>query len=82
MNVSTLHREPAAPRILLHSHDSYGLGHLRRTLTIAGALAARIPGAQIMICGLKLLKMPDRIVRRIESRLVIPARSERACNSP
>jgi len=27
-------------RILLYSHDSYGLGHLRRTLLIAGRLAA------------------------------------------
>jgi predicted glycosyltransferase len=38
-----------APRILLHCHDSYGLGHLRRTLTIAGALRERFPESRILI---------------------------------
>lgn len=32
-----------APRVLLYSHDTYGLGHLRRCLAIAGAVAA-LPG--------------------------------------
>lgn len=41
------HRE--GPRILLHSHDSYGLGHLRRSLTLATSLAERFRGAQILI---------------------------------
>ncbi len=49
MKLSNQHDQSSAPRILLHSHDSYGLGHLRRTLTIAGSLAERIPGAQILI---------------------------------
>ncbi len=49
MKLSTQHDQSSAPRILLHSHDSYGLGHLRRTLTIAGSLAERIPGAQVLI---------------------------------
>lgn len=29
-----------APRVLLYSHDTFGLGHLRRSRTIAGALTA------------------------------------------
>lgn len=40
------------PRILLYSHDTYGLGHLRRTLAIAGQLAHDLPGAhQLLITG-------------------------------
>jgi predicted glycosyltransferase len=45
-----MHTSPAATeRILLYSHDSYGLGHLRRTLTLAGALVARRPGASVLV---------------------------------
>ncbi len=33
----------ASPRILIYSHDTYGLGHLRRNLLIAGRLAAAWP---------------------------------------
>lgn len=36
-------------RIQLHSHDSFGLGHLRRTMTLAEALRARLPGSSILI---------------------------------
>ncbi len=32
-----------APRLLLYAHDTYGLGHLRRSLAIAGHLAGAIP---------------------------------------
>jgi len=40
------------PRILLYSHDTYGLGHLRRTLAIAGQLARDLPRAsQLIITG-------------------------------
>jgi predicted glycosyltransferase len=40
------------PRILLYSHDTYGLGHLRRTLAIAGQLARDLPHAsQLLITG-------------------------------
>jgi predicted glycosyltransferase len=38
-----------SPRILLYSHDSWGLGHLRRNLTIAAALSRRFPAASILI---------------------------------
>ena len=49
MQPKILTSENPAPRILLHSHDSYGLGHLRRTLTLAGSLAQELPGAQVLI---------------------------------
>ncbi len=39
----------AAPRILLYSHDTFGLGHIRRTRAIAIALADANPGASILI---------------------------------
>lgn len=38
-----------APRILLYSHDTFGLGHIRRTRAIAIALADANPGASILI---------------------------------
>lgn len=36
-------------KILLYSHDSYGLGHLRRSQTIAQALVEAYPGLSIII---------------------------------
>jgi predicted glycosyltransferase len=40
------------PHILLYSHDTYGLGHLRRTLAIANQLAFDIQEAsQLLITG-------------------------------
>ncbi len=41
--------DPVAPRIMLYSHDTYGLGHIRRARTIATALALRFEGASILI---------------------------------
>lgn len=38
-----------APRILFYSHDSFGLGHLRRNLTLAQALSDALPGAALLI---------------------------------
>lgn len=37
------------PRILFYSHDSCGLGHFRRSLTIAGYLARRIPDLSVLM---------------------------------
>lgn len=43
---------PTKPRILLYSHDTYGLGHLRRTLAVAGQLHRDIPNVhQLVITG-------------------------------
>jgi len=40
------------PKILLYSHDTYGLGHLRRSLSIAGQLARDLPQAsQLLVTG-------------------------------
>jgi predicted glycosyltransferase len=39
----------AAPKILLYSHDSYGLGSIRRTLLLSEALVAHYPRAMVLI---------------------------------
>lgn len=42
----------AKPRILLYSHDTYGLGHLRRSLSMAHQIARDIPGShQLLLTG-------------------------------
>jgi predicted glycosyltransferase len=38
-----------SPRVLCYSHDGCGLGHLRRQLTIAGAVARRAPGTAVLL---------------------------------
>jgi predicted glycosyltransferase len=40
---------PRSTRFLFYSHDGLGLGHLRRNLSVATALAALDPGASILI---------------------------------
>jgi len=60
------------PRILLASHDSYGLGHLRRNVHLASALVARHPGASVLLVtgsplatyfetppGVEIVKLPS-----------------------
>jgi len=59
-------------RVLFYSHDSYGLGHLRRTSTLASALMRRMPNAAVLIAtgspvathfvsppGVDLVKLPS-----------------------
>lgn len=42
----------AGTRILYYSHDSYGLGHLRRTLALAHGVRERLPdAAQLIVSG-------------------------------
>lgn len=37
------------PRVMMYAHDTYGLGHLRRSLAIAGHLAQAIPGLNTLL---------------------------------
>ena len=39
----------SAPRILLYSHDTYGLGHLRRNTTVAHGLLQRMPELEVTL---------------------------------
>ena len=36
-------------RVLMYSHDTFGLGHLRRCRTIAHALVEKFKGVQVLI---------------------------------
>lgn len=36
-------------RVMLYSHDSWGLGHLRRSLAIAHALKRGLPGSSVLV---------------------------------
>jgi predicted glycosyltransferase len=52
-------------RVLIYSHDSFGLGHIRRCLAIAGALGAEFPDAQIRILSgsplIDRFELPERV---------------------
>jgi predicted glycosyltransferase len=39
----------ASPKILLYSHDTFGLGNIRRTLLLAEELSGQYPGAAILM---------------------------------
>src|SRR6185436_2425762 len=58
-------RAPSAQRFLLYSHDSWGLGHLRRSLTLATGLIEAVPDAEVLLitgspCA-TLFPIPPRI---------------------
>ncbi|TRD16002.1 response regulator [Palleronia caenipelagi] len=38
-----------APSVVMYSHDTLGLGHMRRNSAIARSLVARIPGASVLM---------------------------------
>lgn len=40
---------PRAKRVMFYSHDTFGLGHLRRSRTLASAITAADPGASAII---------------------------------
>ena len=65
---------PGSVKVLMYSHDSFGLGHLRRTLALAEAFVAREPTANVLILtgstvsgayrmthGIDLLKLPSAV---------------------
>jgi len=41
--------KPAPPRVALYSHDTQGLGHVRRNSLVAAALVAADPGTQVLL---------------------------------
>ncbi len=65
------------PRILLYSHDTYGLGHLRRSLAVAHQLAQDIPDLhQLLITGSMVagaFSLPPRL-----DMVKLPALSKRS----
>jgi predicted glycosyltransferase len=56
---------PASPKILLYSHDTYGLGNIRRSLLLGELLGSAYPrGAILLITGSPMVhafRMPARL---------------------
>lgn len=56
---------PAKPKILLYSHDTFGLGNIRRTLLLSQALTDEFPSASILIVTgspvIHAFRIPDGI---------------------
>jgi predicted glycosyltransferase len=42
-------RHPSGARVLIYSHDTFGLGHLRRSRALANAIVEKYPGASVVI---------------------------------
>ena len=40
---------PSGPSVMMYSHDTIGLGHMRRNASIASALVARVPDASVLM---------------------------------
>ncbi len=53
-------------KILMYSHDSYGLGHLRRTLALAESFARREPGTSVLILTGSMVSGAYRMSRNID----------------
>ncbi|MEO1733393.1 MAG: glycosyltransferase [Pseudomonadota bacterium] len=49
MGLGSTHSNHRAPRIMLYSHDTFGLGHLRRSRTLAGEIVQALPGSSALI---------------------------------
>jgi predicted glycosyltransferase len=56
-----------SPRFLFYSHDSYGLGHLRRTLALARAVTERDGGASALILTGSALATSYRLPPRVDT---------------
>lgn len=52
-------------RILFYSHDTFGLGHIRRTLAVCEALSKAVEDASMLVLtgssAVHLLRIPDRV---------------------
>ncbi len=48
-NTERAPRSPHAPRVLIYSHDTFGLGHIRRCRAIANSLVASFPHISVII---------------------------------
>ena len=57
---------------LMYSHDSYGLGHLRRTLALAEAFVERDPGTNVLILTGSPLSGAFRMPEGVETVKLLP----------
>ncbi len=49
MTMTTGQPRASGPRFLMYSHDTFGLGHVRRALSLAAHFVEALPGAQVLI---------------------------------
>lgn len=63
---------PSPSRYLLYSHDTYGLGHFRRSCLLAGAIVAADPAAQVLIATGSPVAHAFPLPERVDS-LKLPA---------
>jgi predicted glycosyltransferase len=63
--------DEASPRIALYAHDTFGLGHSRRTALIARALREQIPTAAILLISGSVFARPRDVVPGID-HLTLP----------
>lgn len=58
-------RKMTAPRLLIYGHDTYGLGHLRRNLTLAARLTRDFPTLSILLLtgspAVRHFGLPDNV---------------------
>ncbi len=70
--VTNLPQRRAVRKVLLYSHDTYGLGHIRRNLAIAHSLLAREPSLQIVLLTGSVVSDRFELPRRL-SVVKLPA---------
>jgi predicted glycosyltransferase len=58
-------RRSTAPKVLLYSHDTFGLGNIRRTLTLSADLVEQYPDASVLIVTgspmIHAFRLPERV---------------------
>ncbi len=64
-NVTTNRCADGGRRLMIYSHDTFGLGHLRRSLNLAAALARAVPDLSVMLVTGSAVAhrfpLPDRV---------------------
>jgi len=71
---------PVTRRFLLYSHDSFGLGHLRRNTTLAAALVSALPDVEVLLVSGSPLSSAFPLPARTDV-VQLPAVTKGACGS-
>jgi UDP-glucose 4-epimerase len=81
-------RQPRVQRVLMYSHDGYGLGHFRRNTALAHAMVARDPAVEVVLLsgspvadgwplppGVTVVRLPAAVKTAAETYVPVEARS-------
>jgi predicted glycosyltransferase len=81
-------RQPGAQRVLMYSHDGYGLGHFRRNTALAHAMVARDPSVEVVLLsgssvaddwplppGITVVRLPAAVKTAAETYVPVETRS-------